>query len=930
MELSFEEFFRGLHGYDPFPWQSALAAKIVVDPGWPKIIDLPTGSGKTSCLDIAIYSMITSAGSPRRIFFVVDRRVVVNEAYERMKQIANQLKKPDNAAVEEAALRLRALSGGDDPLHVCEMRGGIYRDSSWVNNPLQPTVVLSTVDQVGSRLLFRGYGVSPGVRSIHAALIANDSLVILDEAHCSRPFAQTLGRVSKYVQGTGKFQVVEMTATPSHEKSSFAISESDRLHPVLSQRLYSKKRTKLVSVEARSDQPDGMAKSLVAEAMKLQVETGHKRIAIMANRIATAKAIGELLEKQGKRVHLLIGRMRPLDRDDLLKELAPFRTGNKDVLAETRFVVSTQCLEVGADLDFEVLVTEAASIDALLQRFGRMDRAGKCEGGARGAILLGQIKSGKPDAIYGGALEAVTQWLHSVGGEEKEVDMGIEGLSAATIPQLVRNLGADEAATLRQPTRRAAILLPAHIDALAQTNPEPEPSPDVSLFLHGSSDAVADVQVIWRADLPTAQKDWIEVLSLCPPCSSEAMPVRISAFRNWAKDQNDADIEGLEIVAPVKGKGSEKSDPYFVWQGEKSVNREVRPGDTVILRCEEEGWKAFGHIPVSGLAGSNPRDFGDRANFQQRRQAKLRISEELVDQWQPKPSEDLLEALKVEPGDPIERDQLRQFLEGYLNAGGLEGWQRALIESAVASKKPKLIPYPEKTTKSKFPAIVLDWRQSGISDSAAIRKSIDEDSGADELSYLGSQTLERHTEEVRQAAQRFSKGSGFEAAVCIAAKWHDFGKADDRFQTMLHGGDAMRAAMAPNLLAKGERYRPGLGAKAGLPAGFRHEMLSLAFATKQIGLDSEDRDLILHLIAAHHGHGRPYAPVVVDESPRLLRFRDITLAVEGQNPPAHNLSSGVSRRYWSLTRRLGWWRLAYVESLLRLADWHASAAKESE
>jgi CRISPR-associated endonuclease/helicase Cas3 len=197
--MTFEAFFHALWDQDPFPWQLALAERALRG-DWPASIGLPTAAGKTSVIDVAVFALAMAApGAPRRTFFVVDRRVIVDEAAERAQKLACKLRKasPDSALWPIAqSLRVLAGPGAEAPLVTGLLRGGIPRDYSWADSPIQPAVICSTVDQVGSSLLFRGYGASEYARPIRAALAAYDSLIVLDEAHTSQPFALTLRRIS--------------------------------------------------------------------------------------------------------------------------------------------------------------------------------------------------------------------------------------------------------------------------------------------------------------------------------------------------------------------------------------------------------------------------------------------------------------------------------------------------------------------------------------------------------------------------------------------------------------------------------------------------------------------------------------------------------------------------------------------------------------
>ena len=91
------------------------------------------------------------------------------------------------------------------------------------------------------------------------------------------------------------------------------------------------------------------------------------------------------------------------------------------------------------------------------------------------------------------------------------------------------------------------------------------------------------------------------------------------------------------------------------------------------------------------------------------------------------------------------------------------------------------------------------------------------------------------------------------------------------------------------------------------------------------------RDLILHLVASHHGYCRALPSVVIDDEAECVKFKEHTICrSERLNHPPHSLGYGISDRFWRLTRQYGWWGLAYLEAMLRLADWQASEERGAE
>ena len=187
-------FFRALNGWEPFPWQCRLADALCARQ-WPTAVNVPTGCGKTSILDAFTFALAfhEARDFPRRLFYVIDRRLVVDDILAHAQDIAAKLKaalanSPDTATcLSQAAKRLAALSAEGEPLAACGMRGGARLELDWACAPDTPALVVSTVDQAGSRLLFQGYGMSEYARPVHAGLTGCDSAFILDEAHLSQP-----------------------------------------------------------------------------------------------------------------------------------------------------------------------------------------------------------------------------------------------------------------------------------------------------------------------------------------------------------------------------------------------------------------------------------------------------------------------------------------------------------------------------------------------------------------------------------------------------------------------------------------------------------------------------------------------------------------------------------------------------------------------
>jgi CRISPR-associated endonuclease/helicase Cas3 len=477
------------------------------------------------------------------------------------------------------------------------------------------------------------------------------------------------------------------------------------------------------------------------------------------------------------------------------------------------------------------------------------------------------------------------------------------------------------------------------------------------------------VQIIWRADL--SEEEIVHVaasqheqrrgagaafeallgrIEACPPTGLEAVAVPTGAARAWLAGLRSGkpvptafDVSDADAVASRDEDEAEQSGlggVALAWRGDESVlvgPADLEPGMTLVVPSEYGGlafgtWDPSSRQPVDDLA--------EKGRWEQTRRPivrlhpKVRGASEMVGAGElPRPIPD------EDPDDTLAR------IETWLaKARSREpvGWfgevldraSKELRRSSVVRVDRILLDTDDEVGTPEFFVVVGRSSKKDATDIST------EDDGSS--SYTGIEVpLHDHMEGVRTWAGAFAVRCGLSDAVVrdleLAARWHDAGKADPRFQRWLRGGSPL-ADVASELLAKSRldmsdrRVRTRARERSGYPRGARHELSSVTFMETESSLlaGAVDRDLVLHLIASHHGWCRPFAPGVDDAEPveMTLRMGDRDVSVKSDHGLGA-LESGVAERFWHLVERYGWFGLAWLESILRLADHRRSELERS-
>jgi CRISPR-associated endonuclease/helicase Cas3 len=210
-------------------------------------------------------------------------------------------------------------------------------------------------------------------------------------------------------------------------------------------------------------------------------------------------------------------------------------------------------------------------------------------------------------------------------------------------------------------------------------------------------------------------------------------------------------------------------------------------------------------------------------------------------------------------------------------------------------------------------------------------------------------TLSEHSADVERFAHDYAEKvlpEELTGDLALAGWLHDVGKADKRFQVLLREGSEIAFFKDETPWAK-SGMPPGAKAahrlaqrKSKYPKGARHEVQSLAMLEKHLEVvkaKAHDIDLVLHLVASHHGYCRPFAPVVIDDEPvevvlsnhKSTRFGTVEFSGTTSKHELHRLDAPLADRFWCLVEKYGWLELCWLEAILRLADHRASEEEQA-
>lgn len=321
------------------------------------VLVAPTGSGKTEAalLWAAHQGQLQGAG---RCYYILPYQASLNAMHDRFtRALGGGITLQHSRALQ--ALYRKLLDKGYGP---AAAERSARREKALARLHHNPVRITTPYQLLRGFFRLRGY----------EALVTEcvNALLIFDEIHAYEKtrIGMILGMI-EYLAETCGARFLFMSATfPTllRERLAQAVGELGAIEAGAAL-FQSFARHRLRVLEGRLTDPEAVER-IAAEA------TQGKSVLVVANTVDLAVQVQALLQQSlGRRPGLLHSRFNARDRLNKEADLLD-RMGTKNRTGEPTVLVATQVVEVSLDIDFDTIFTDPAPVEALVQRFGRVNR----------------------------------------------------------------------------------------------------------------------------------------------------------------------------------------------------------------------------------------------------------------------------------------------------------------------------------------------------------------------------------------------------------------------------------------------------------------------------------------------------------------------------------------------------------------------------
>ena len=561
---TFDVFFRDATGFNPYEWQRQVARD-----GLPEILPVPTGLGKTEGATLAwawrrvIYK---AEDEPLHLVYCLPMRSLVRQTVARLRKYFENLK-----------------AAGYPEIKVYQLMGGAI-DEEWAGNPDRPWVLVGTQDQLLSRALNRGYSMSRYDWPVHFGLLNQDCRWIIDEVQLMGPGLWTTAQLDwmrrKRFASVKPCLTTWMSATMG---TSFLVTTDRRKDkcdnvpaPNLNfndPALEARRNASRPIHWAEKNDPKGIAELVIREH-----QAGTLSL-VVCNTVETARELFQAVPEDKPKI-LLTSRFRRQDRDANEMRLLEFedrRRRHAGPIPEDPglICVSTQVMEAGLDISAHHLWSELAPWPSVIQRLGRLSRDG-LDNDAKAWFWETPSVGGKGKKKE----ERIGPYDASDIAAAKKLLCALIPFSGRPFAEAIEQLEQEHGDELRKALEPKPEPMPRALDVHSLFSTEPDLHggfTDVSAFVR-STDPDADVTVFWR--------DWSGKNSAPPKgeeldgpdlnLDQEGCPVPVFRLQEFLKSQKAAAWTWNEEAE----------------QWERIDRSELRPGMVVMLHREIGGYNS--------------------------------------------------------------------------------------------------------------------------------------------------------------------------------------------------------------------------------------------------------------------------------------------------------------------------------------------------